>query len=256
MKLNNTFILVNSGGLAQSSDWAEAHARIVRAITEMVWPPGNEKLRIPRIVTIKAKESYINRRGQTVVARKPIRLRNGVKPLRTLFRTIMQSHGWSCEYALSMAPYFEKTRLARTKLDILHYPSSKLALGLKETVGDFDFWDRTNAGFRTIIEWETGNISSSHRSLNKMCLALMGGVADAAVLIVPSWYLYPHLTDRIGNVRELEPYFYFWSQAGKLVKRGLLAVVEVEHDELFKSTDERDFLTLGAEGNSLKLRRR
>jgi len=85
-------------------------------------------------------------------------------------------------------------------------------------------------GFRIAIEWETGNISSSHRSINKMCMALAGNLLDAAVLIVPSARLYPHLTDRIGNVRELEPYFYGWNLACSGLSRGLLAIVVVEHD--------------------------
>jgi hypothetical protein len=83
-----------------------------------------------------------------------------------------------------------------------------------------------------------------------MCLALLGGLAEAAVLIVPSARLYVHLTDRIGNIRELQPYFYFWNSVGQLVERGLLAVMEVEHDTLFESTDLRDFIPRGKEGNS------
>lgn len=258
MKLNNTYILINSGDLASTDDWKEAHQRISTAISQMVWPArkGNKILRIPRIVTIKAGKSCTNIQRRTVVAKKPVTLRNGVKPLRGMFREIMESHEWRCEHNLSLVPYFEKTRGDRNCPRILKYPSLEQASGLNESVGDFDFWDRTKSGFRTIVEWETGNISSSHRSLNKMCLALMSNVADAAVLVVPSWYLYPHLTDRIGNIRELQPYFYFWSQMSKLVERGLLSVIEVEHDELFKSTDEGEFLLLGTDGRSQKSRSR
>jgi hypothetical protein len=39
---------------------------------------------------------------------------------------------------------------------------------------------------------------------------------------------------------------------GTLVDRGLLAVVEVEHDELLTSTDVRDFISMGTDGNSKK----
>ncbi|MGA8734129.1 MAG: hypothetical protein WB558_09415 [Terriglobales bacterium] len=213
-------------------------------------------MRIPRIVKIGKGKSYINARGVIASAKKPITLRNGVKPLRSMFRTIMESHKWRCEHPLSLAPYFETIRKDADAPKILKYPAMEQALGLNENVGEFDFWDSTKSGFRTIIEWETGNISSSHRSLNKMCLALMGNVADAAALVVPSWYLYPHLTDRIGNIRELQPYFYLWSQMNKLVKRGLLAVIEVEQDELFNSADEREFLLLGTDGRSRRSRSR
>ena len=85
-----------------------------------------------------------------------------------------------------------------------------------------------------------------------MCLALMGGLVDAAVLIVPSFYLYPHLTDRIGNIRGLEPYFNFWSRIGQLVGTGLLAIIEAEQDGLIKSTDVRDFIPTGSDGNAFR----
>ena len=124
---------------------------------------------------------------------------------------------------------------------------------LHEGVGDFDFWLCSAEAFRTVIEWETGNISSSHRSLNKICLALMGGLIDAAVVIVPSNKLNVHLTDRVGNIRELQPYFYFWSAFGRSLKRGLLAVIEVEQDDLIKSVDERDFIPRGDDGNAFRV---
>ena len=240
MKLNHTYILINSGELAATDDWGEAHRRISTAIAEMVWPEGNKTLRIPRIITIEKGKSYTNIRGGVVFPKKPVTLRNGVKPLRAMFRHIMESHKWRCEHALGLQQYFENVRSDPKTSRILHYPSMEPVSGLNESVGDFDFWDSTKSGFRPVIEWETGNISSSHRSLNKMCLALMGNIADAAVLVVPSWYLYPHLTDRIGNIRELQPYFYLWSQLGGLVKRGLLAVVEVEQDELLICDVERE----------------
>lgn len=56
------------------------------------------------------------------------------------------------------------------------------------------------------LEWETGNVSSSHRSLNKMSLGLLKGVLAAGILVVPSRELYKYLTDRIGNFEELAPY--------------------------------------------------
>jgi hypothetical protein len=83
-----------------------------------------------------------------------------------------------------------------------------------------------------------------------MCLALTGDLGDAAVLVVPSSMLYVHLTDRIGNVKELEPYFYFWNMFARLVKKGLLAIVVVEHDGLIESTDLRDFIPTGDDGNA------
>lgn len=78
------------------------------------------------------------------------------------------------------------------------------------------------------LEWETGNISSSHRSLNKMCLGLLQGAIKAGILVVPSRALYPYLTDRIGNIAELEPYFPVWSATP--CEEGILEIVVIEHD--------------------------
>ena len=94
------------------------------------------------------------------------------------------------------------------------------------------------------LEWETGNISSSHRAVNKMVLGLLRGVFLGAVLVLPSRKIYPYLTDRIGNYEELEPYFDVW-QAVRL-EEGFLAVFVIEHDQvdsnvptIIKGTDGR-----------------
>ena len=78
------------------------------------------------------------------------------------------------------------------------------------------------------LEWETGNISSSHRALNKMALGLMKGVLAAGILVVPSRELYKYLTDRVGNMAELEPYLELWRKIP--CKQGVLEIVAIEHD--------------------------
>jgi Restriction endonuclease BamHI len=80
------------------------------------------------------------------------------------------------------------------------------------------------------LEWETGNISSSHRAINKMVLGLIRGVFVGAALVLPSRKLYPYLTDRIGNYEELEPYFDVW-RAVK-INSGFLAIFSIEHDDI------------------------
>ncbi len=253
VKLNNTFVIFDRGELIHSKEWDKSHAAIASAIAEMSWPLGSKGgLVIPQIVSINPGNLYTNKRGKVVTwkggskkAKKKKTLRNGVVPLRQQFRANLEaSSGWRAEEPLSFKEYFEKVRSKNKHQLIARYPiASAIAEpgDLHEGVGDFDFWLKSDTGFRTVVEWETGNISSSHRSLNKMCLALMGGLVDAAVLIVPSFYLYPHLTDRIGNIRELEPYFYFWGRIGQLVETGLLAIIEAEQDGLIKSTDVPGF---------------
>ena len=151
---------------------------------------------------------------------------------------------------LSLATYLESNR-SNQQARIFSYPSGEvLTENLNETVGDFDFWFESNDKFRVVVEWETGNISSSHRSINKMCLALMFNLVNAAVLIVPSGMLAPHLTDRIGNIRELQPYFHLWRAVAHRFGRGLLAFIEVEQDETINTRDLRDFIPSGPDGNS------
>lgn len=264
MKLNDTFVLFDRGELIHTKEWEKSHAAIASAISEMSWPAGSKDgLVIPRIVSIRPGGEYTDSRGKLVTwkggtkkEKKKKTLRNGVVPLRQQFRSKLEaSSGWRAEETLSFKQYFEKIRGENKREMIARYPlpTGNAAAGeLHEGVGDFDFWLKSDTGFRTVVEWETGNISSSHRSLNKMCLALMGGLVDAGVLIVPSFYLYPHLTDRIGNIRELQPYFNFWRRVGELVERGLLAVAEVEQDGLIDSTDVRDFIPTGMDGNAFR----
>jgi hypothetical protein len=264
VKLNNTYLLFNSGSAAEHAGWATAHREISKALESMRWPDRNrvKQFRIPRIVTIKAGETYVAADGAVKTAKEDKTLRNGVRSLRDQFRRWMIERNCTCEKPLSLAPFFKELRESKAGVFTKYPPPTAEELereknqALNESVGDFDFWFETSSKFSTVVEWETGNISSSHRSLNKMCLALMGRLVDAGVLIVPSFMLYPHLTDRIGNIRELQPYFHFWNRVGTLVSRGLLAVIEVEHDALFKSTDQRDFVPLGSDGNSKKDRSR
>ncbi len=49
------------------------------------------------------------------------------------------------------------------------------------------------------VEWETGNISSSHRSINRMFLGHRQKLLVGGALIVPTRKLYCYLTDRVGN---------------------------------------------------------
>jgi hypothetical protein len=97
------------------------------------------------------------------------------------------------------------------------------------------------------VEWETGNISSSHRALNKMSLGILEKVLIGGALIVPTRAMYKYLTDRVGNLQELEPYFLFWRAFN--VDEGFLLVIGVEHDAVSlnvpripKGTDGRALL--------------
>lgn len=135
---------------------------------------------------------------------------NGVVPIKqamlnALIREVRED-GWKAEQALDIA-----TVTKPGKLDAV----------IKTRFGP------------VAMEWETGNISSSHRALNKMCLGLMNGILAAGTLIVPSRNLYQYLTDRVGNFAELEPYLDLWRSIP--IGAGVLEIVVIEHDA--ESTD-------------------
>jgi hypothetical protein len=205
----------------------------------MVNPLGGNLFRI------RAKTRKLDRLGRKTSQWN----RNGVLPIKKQFFNMMAHAKWKTEHPLSLDSYLKSDRQIQP---LVMYPHlTPLTEDLTSSVGDFDFAYETDSGFRTVVEWETGNISSSHRSLNKMCLALMAGLADAGVLIVPSRTLYPHLTDRIGNWRELCPYLAFWQGVGNssMMGKGLLAITVVEHDELIRD-DSIPYIKQGVDGRS------
>ena len=56
---------------------------------------------------------------------------------------------------------------------------------------------------------------------------MTGGIA-AGFLVIPSDALKIFLTDRIGNIGELLPYFPLWRSTR--IDRGALQIIVVEHD--------------------------
>lgn len=93
--------------------------------------------------------------------------------------------------------------------------------------GDLDALFQCNMGFIG-FEWETGNISSSHRAINKLLLTMQVGGLIGGFFVVPSDKLKLYLTDRIGNIGELRPYLPLWSSIP--IKEGVLRITVVEHD--------------------------
>lgn len=126
---------------------------------------------------------------------------NGVKAIKDGFIQRLIAQGWESEKPLDLA-----TRIRPGKLDAVH------------TVGNV----------KIALEWETGNISSSHRALNKMALGILKGVLTVGLLVVPSRNLYQYLTDRVGNFDELEPYADLWKAL--TIADGILEIIVVEHD--------------------------
>jgi hypothetical protein len=131
---------------------------------------------------------------------------SGVKPIKDACMLRLRSFGWDLE--------------ARVPIAALKQPG------------------KVDAAFRVgnrlfCVEWETGNISSSHRAINKMALGILKGVLIGGALVVPTRTMYRYLTDRVGNFAELEPYFPLWRTL--TVEEGLLVVIAIEHDAVSRS---------------------
>ena len=144
---------------------------------------------------------------------------NGVKPIKEACILFLKALGWKSELRV------------RSK-------------GVAGT-GPLDAVRETEFGLFA-IEWETGNISSSHRALNKICLGVLNGELAGGVLVLPSNQLYPYLTDRIGNFRELTPYLPLWKSIP--YKEGVIFILVVEQDG-FKESAPR--IPKGTDGRAL-----
>ena len=134
---------------------------------------------------------------------------SGVRPIRDMFVEQLATLGWSPE-----APFPVETPQGSARL------------------GPMDAAKKIDEDLYT-VEWETGNVSSSHRAMNKLALGLIKGAITGGVLIVPTRELAQYLTDRVGNLRELEPYLDLWSSIG--ATRGYLGILAVEHDGVSES---------------------
>lgn len=203
--------------------WHDVYTSYKRAINDIHHPLGSGEFRL--------------RGKSSIPGNKQDYSRNGVTYLRDHFvRNMVEVEDWQKETAVGLKP-------DRAVPSLLLYPEkTPYQEPLGASFGGFDFLTTAEDQLRVAIEWETGNISSSHRSMNKLTLALKNGVISAGVLIVPSRKLYLHLTDRVGNISELSGYIELWQSLGNTVKKGLLAITVVEYDKLVTDDDSFPYL--------------
>lgn len=234
LKWLRTVVVFSKGNILGSSALRLLHDSYVRSIERIDHPRGSGTL------TLRRKERKDKQRKDSDW------LRNGVNFLRARFLEHMtMDGGWRAELNVELNPDHAPPQLRL-------YPSLEpYQEPIASKFGQFDFLTTGPTGLRIAIEWETGNISSSHRSMNKLAIALANRLIDVGVLIVPSRALYEHLTDRIGNVQELSGYLEMWHGLGDAIDSGVLAITVVEHDAL---TDDASipFLTVGKDGNAKK----
>ncbi|WP_268345009.1 hypothetical protein [Bacillus haynesii] len=148
---------------------------------------------------------------------------NSVKPIKETFMTYLAARNWLEEYRVDVGVSITRP-------------------------GPIDAVKISNNDIFA-VEWETGNIASSHRALNKITTGLLNQRLIGGILILPSRKIYAHLTDRVGNYRESSPYFDVWKKANYPVNQGFLAVIEIEHDKL--SDDQSLQIKKGTDGRAL-----
>lgn len=123
---------------------------------------------------------------------------NGVTPIKKDFIAHLEENGWVLE---------------RQRFDA-HYTFSG------------------NAPLPVAVEWETGNVSSTHRSINRIARHVLAeGDISGGIVILPSGKLKPWLTDRIGNTPEVSEYFPLWRRYSEFPEFVYLAIVTVEQDD-------------------------
>lgn len=197
MKFVDWHTLVDDG-FASTGEFSRVERDILDGIGAIHWPSGSRDFTIP--------PAQLRVRPQ---------LRNGVKPIKDAFVSVLEQRGWETE----------------TPGDLFD-----AAFGFQSSTLPF------------VIEWETGNISSSHRAINRIGLGMHEQRISGGVLILPTRELYKHLTDRIGNFQELQRYLPLWRRWNGEPGFQYLAIVTVEHDRL---DSVAPYIPRGTDGRAL-----
>ena len=195
MKIVAWDTILDVGGYSWTPAFARARADVEAAVAEVVWPIGSSDF------AIYPESGKKSGKG------------NGVVPIKSGFATAIHARGWELE---------KKAPKATDTEDAIIKGSRPGAFDAHLTFGG-------DNPLPFVAEWETGNISSSHRAVNRIFLGIQLGYVSGGVLILPSRKLAPFLTDRIGNEPELLPYRPLWSEA-RLAPLSYFAMVVIEHD--------------------------
>lgn len=214
MKLVTRKTLIDAGTFTKTPAWKKILSDIEAAIDAVHWPPSGKDFAIYPESGKKRNEG------------------NGVVPIKAGFQKALKDRGWKLE---------ERQR-RRARPDIYGGEEEDTE---EENIrpGAFDAWLDLPGQKPFVVEWETGNVSSSHRALNKMAMGVDQGILSGGILVVPDRKLAQYLTDRIGNFEELRAYFPLWSRVP--AKEGYLGIIAVEHDRISRDVDRIPKMTAG-----------
>ena len=155
-------MLFSEGSVVTSDDWRTVHESYVRSIRSIDHPAGSGTFTLRQRVKIPSGKYR----------------RNGVDYHKSSFRKHMVNvECWQDEGDIGLRNV--------PPPPVILYPSMEEHYEkVTSDFGPIDLVTTAPNGTRVAIEWETGNISSSHRSMNKLAIALEAGVVSAGVLIV------------------------------------------------------------------------
>ena len=151
----------------------------------------------------------------------PVKKGNGVKPIKnSCVSCLKENFGWQPEF--------------------------RMPISGKVRPGPIDAVKKLNNEQYYAFEWETGNISSTHRGLNKIALGILKGQLAGGTLVLPSRRFCRFLTDRVGNFSEIEPYLLIWQKLP--VDNGYISIIEIEYDA---ENDKIPKIEKGTDGRAL-----
>jgi hypothetical protein len=188
--------IASAGKFPRTALWRRTLSDVEAAIVAADWPFGSGAFTLN-------PQSTVNRRGR--LDKHP----NGVVPIKLPMIRELASRGWETE-TLPPLP------VGSGGQDVL-------------TTGDLDALLQS-ANQYVGFEWETGNISSSHRAINKLLDGITRETLLGGILVVTVRETARYLTERVGNFEELAAYFEFWRRYP--VSNGALRVYGVAHDSL------------------------
>lgn len=152
----------------------------------------------------------------------PIKKGNGVKPIKLGVTKYLIEKGWKAEHKMNLEGMNAKPLDAYKKFE----------------------------EYRVGFEWETGNISSSFRALMKLYKAILQNEIELAIHVLPSRTFYSYLTDRVGNIAEMNPYLEVYKRI-LLPSNACILIFVVEHDALNPNAEP---IPKGKDGMSLSRR--
>ncbi len=150
MRIVETVDIIHAGEFPETATWGRATADVEGAIGKADWPLGSGSFSLN-------PEPGVDRRGR------PDRHPNGVVPIKVPMIRHLESRGWETE-TLPKLPVGFKGRDVLTTGDL-----DALLLDLDRHIG---------------FEWETGNVSSTHRAINKLLDGITRGSLNGGLLVL------------------------------------------------------------------------